>query len=612
MKVKNQPRKTIKALRLDRERKYISQEFKDYLKYCGIVQQLTPPYTPQHNGVSERRNRTLLDMVRSVMNLTTLPLSFCDYALETATCILNMVPTKKVDKTLYKLWYEKVLNLSYLKIRGCEALVKRDTPGKLQQRFVKCIFIGYPKETMGYYFYFPPENKLVVAMMDTSKRGYIPIQERLDLNKTQGASIHEEVKRMQNVPYASAVGSIMYEMNIIAASKAAMEAVWIRKFILGLGIVPTINEPIKMFCDNAAALLIANELGVQRGAKHYYRRYHYIHECIELGEINLLKVHTDDNLTDPFTKALSKGKLTQHARSMGLRLEQEHSVTMLSTRSSCLSSLPLHTLKLKLKPHSFSLSSSSHPQTQLKNLNHPLWSGLQTWRTTSLNHNRFWGPSGPQQPSTVLQDYEYLVKTELGSVNSLAEVGSLVLSTKDPVMKSRLSHFGFQRWVNHKINVGVSVPPDKPARPAKPQLVSPKEIPAPKNSGLPLNAYMLHNLAHVELNAIDLAWDTVVRFSPYHELLGDMFFADFARVADDESRHFAWCSQRLAEIGFSYGDMPAHNLLWRECEKSSDDVVARLAVIPLVQGVPKFIFKVIIATCRFRIQKIRMGLVSMV
>ncbi|GKB31118.1 putative reverse transcriptase domain-containing protein [Tanacetum coccineum] len=66
---------------------------------------LTPPYTPQHNGVSERRNRTLLDMVRSMMNLTTLPLSFWDYALESATRILNMVPTKKVDKTPYELWY---------------------------------------------------------------------------------------------------------------------------------------------------------------------------------------------------------------------------------------------------------------------------------------------------------------------------------------------------------------------------------------------------------------------------------------------------------------------------------------------------------------------------
>ncbi|GJV49986.1 retrotransposon protein, putative, ty1-copia subclass [Tanacetum coccineum] len=98
----------------------------------------TPPYTPQNNGVSERRNRTLLDMVQSMMNLTTLSLSFWDYALESATRILNMVPTNK-------------------------ALVKRDTPDKLQQRSVKCIFIGYPKETMGYYFYFPPKNKIVVV-----------------------------------------------------------------------------------------------------------------------------------------------------------------------------------------------------------------------------------------------------------------------------------------------------------------------------------------------------------------------------------------------------------------------------------------------------------------
>ncbi|GJW07501.1 retrotransposon protein, putative, ty1-copia subclass, partial [Tanacetum coccineum] len=113
--------------------------------------------------MSERRNRTLLDMVRSMMNLTTLPLSFWDYSLESATRILNMVPTKKVDKTPYELWYGKVSNLSYLKVWGCEALVKRDTPDKLEQRSVKCILIGYPKKMMGYYFYFPPENKIVVV-----------------------------------------------------------------------------------------------------------------------------------------------------------------------------------------------------------------------------------------------------------------------------------------------------------------------------------------------------------------------------------------------------------------------------------------------------------------
>nr|GEY60291.1 hypothetical protein [Tanacetum cinerariifolium] len=161
--VENQLGKTIKALRSDRGSEYISQEFKYYLKACGIVQQLTPPYTSQHNGVSEKRNRTLLDMVRSIMNLTTLLLSFWDYALESVTRILNMVSTKKVDKTPYELWYGKVPNLSYLKVWDCEALMKRDTPDKLQQRFVKRIFIGYPKETVGYYFCFPPKNKIVVA-----------------------------------------------------------------------------------------------------------------------------------------------------------------------------------------------------------------------------------------------------------------------------------------------------------------------------------------------------------------------------------------------------------------------------------------------------------------
>ncbi|GJW07825.1 putative RNA-directed DNA polymerase [Tanacetum coccineum] len=700
--VENQLGKTIKAIRSYRGGEYNSQEFKDYLKANGIVQQLTPPYTPQHNGVSER------------INLTTLPLSFWDYALESATRILNMVPTKKVDKTPYELWYEKVPNLSYLKVWGCEALVKRDTPDKLEQRSVKYaeffekrlisqeiseravdleeiqeeedttpskITSNIPQEVEGFE---PPQeevilirmsertrrapnrlclnvdvgeyslgdlneptsykatildsesNKWIDAMnaeiqsmmdnmvwvlvdlppgcktvgskwlfkkktdmdgivhvykarlvakgytqlygvdyeetfslvtdirairilisiaayydykngkwikvcklqrsiyglkqasrswnkrfdeeikrfgfaqnldepcvyqkasgsnvtflilyvddiiimgnhilslqsiknylgkcfsmkdlgeaafilgikiyrdrskrliglcqnaymdkilkrykMDNSKRGHIPMQERLDLNKSQGAQTPKEVNRMKNVPYASAVGSIMYavrctrpdvafaqnmtsqfqqnpgelhwtavknilkylrntkdmflvyggnpstelrvecycdagfetdrddtksqtgyvfvlnggavdwksskqsttamsatEFEYIAASEAVMEAVWIRKFILGLGIVPTINEPLNMYCDNSVAVHYANEPGVQRGARHYQRRYHYVRECVELGEIRILKVHTDNNLADPFTKALSNRKLTQHARSMGLR-----------------------------------------------------------------------------------------------------------------------------------------------------------------------------------------------------------------------------------------------------------------------------------------------------
>ncbi|GJX35221.1 retrotransposon protein, putative, ty1-copia subclass [Tanacetum coccineum] len=123
---------------------YMGQEFLDHLKEHRIIAHRTPPYTPQHNGMFERRNRTLLDMVRSMMSQTTLLKSFWDYALESVARIPNMVPTKK----------------------GYEALVKRDTltkPDKLEPRSLKCIFLGYAKETMGYSFYYPSENKIFVA-----------------------------------------------------------------------------------------------------------------------------------------------------------------------------------------------------------------------------------------------------------------------------------------------------------------------------------------------------------------------------------------------------------------------------------------------------------------
>nr|GEW85760.1 hypothetical protein [Tanacetum cinerariifolium] len=132
--VESQLGKTIKSLRSDREGEYVSQEFLDHLKDYVIIAHRTPPYTLQHNDVSEKRNKTLLDMVRSMMSQTTLP--------------------------------KQVLKLSYLKVWGCEPLVKRDTltkPDKLKPMSIKCIFIGYPKETMGYSFYYPPENKVLVA-----------------------------------------------------------------------------------------------------------------------------------------------------------------------------------------------------------------------------------------------------------------------------------------------------------------------------------------------------------------------------------------------------------------------------------------------------------------
>ena len=97
------------------------------------------------------------------MSQSDLPISFWGYALETVAFLLNRVPSKAVEKTPYEIWNGKTPSLSFLKIWGCEAYVKRQISYKLASKSDKCLFVGYPKETKGYYFYNASENKMFVA-----------------------------------------------------------------------------------------------------------------------------------------------------------------------------------------------------------------------------------------------------------------------------------------------------------------------------------------------------------------------------------------------------------------------------------------------------------------
>jgi hypothetical protein len=98
-----------------------------------------------------------------MMSLTDLPLSFWGYALETAAFTLNRAPSKSVETTPYELWFGKKPKLSFLKVWGCDAYVKRLQPDKLKPKADKCVFIGYPKKTVGYTFYHRSEGKVFVA-----------------------------------------------------------------------------------------------------------------------------------------------------------------------------------------------------------------------------------------------------------------------------------------------------------------------------------------------------------------------------------------------------------------------------------------------------------------
>jgi hypothetical protein len=256
--------------------------------------------------------------------------------------------------------------------------------------------------------------------MQDSKRGFLPMSHGINLSKTQCPMTQDERDRMNKIPYASAIGSIMYAMlctrpdvsyalsatsryqsdpgechwtavkNIlkylrrtkdafllyggqgdelvvngytdasfqtdiddfrsqsgfvfclnggafswrsskqdtvadstteaeyIAASDAAKEAVWIKKFITGLGVVPSISDPVNLYCDNNGAIAQAKEPRSHQKSKHILRRFHIIREIIERGDVKICKVPTNDNVADPLTKALPQPKHEGHVRSMGI------------------------------------------------------------------------------------------------------------------------------------------------------------------------------------------------------------------------------------------------------------------------------------------------------
>lgn len=125
---------------------------------------------------------------------------------------------------------------------------------------------------------------------------------------------------------------------------------------------------------------------------------------------------------------------------------------------------------------------------------------------------------------------------------------------------------------------------DRPARPARPVLVSPTSVPRRRLGSVRGRIALMHALAHIEFNAIDLAFDMAARFAADIAETGldaRAFAADWARVGADEARHFLMLADRLAALGAAYGDLPAHDGLWTAALATRDDVLARLAVAPM-------------------------------
>lgn len=127
------------------------------------------------------------------------------------------------------------------------------------------------------------------------------------------------------------------------------------------------------------------------------------------------------------------------------------------------------------------------------------------------------------------------------------------------------------------LDVGRNFAPlNKPGRPPKPALVEPKDVPRRSPYTVQGHAALMHSIAHIEFNAIDLALDCIWRFTDMPEA----FYRDWATIAAEEAKHFCLLQAHLHALGFHYGDFPAHTGLWTMCENTAHDIVARMALVP--------------------------------
>ena len=156
----------------------------------------------------------------------------------------------------------------------------------------------------------------------------------------------------------------------------------------------------------------------------------------------------------------------------------------------------------------------------------------------------------------------------------------ICLAQTDFLQKTKFVNDLISAWQSGICNLDTKVlfrPPNNiPGKPTKPDLVSPKDVKRRNMRTLEGRAVMIHALAHIEFNAINLALDVIWRFANMPE----QYYSDWLKVAAEEAYHFTLLNDHLIKMGYIYGDFPAHNSLWEMAARTADDILARIALVP--------------------------------
>lgn len=166
LRIETEKERKLKVFRTDRGGEFMSVAFKKFCDDEGLQRHLTAPYSPQQNGVVERRNQTVIEMARSMLKSKEMPASFWGEVVKTAVYILNRAPTRSTENsTPYQLWFERIPKVQHMRVFGCIAHAKKLSPHppKLADRSVKTILLGYEEESKAYRLLNPLENKIIVS-----------------------------------------------------------------------------------------------------------------------------------------------------------------------------------------------------------------------------------------------------------------------------------------------------------------------------------------------------------------------------------------------------------------------------------------------------------------
>lgn len=164
-------------------------------------------------------------------------------------------------------------------------------------------------------------------------------------------------------------------------------------------------------------------------------------------------------------------------------------------------------------------------------------------------------------------------------MDNLFSLAYACLSEQTPDIKLEKTRVLAHRLESEEISIAQQVISKiHPGRPVRPELVAPQDLPRRKLTTLEGRAAMIHSFAHIEFNAINLAWDIICRF----QSMPLSFYKDWSRVAREEAYHFELLQQRLQQLGYRYGDFPAHDGLWQMAEDTAHDILLRLAVVPRI------------------------------